>query len=61
MKEEKIFSGDNSKSLWDLINSIKRPDAREAVYALGCCCQDFEDKVDRLLRHLPRESNCSDD
>jgi len=56
-KKDKIFSGKNSEKLWGLINQIKMTDPHgpffedivwEAIYALGCKCQELEAKVDNL-------------
>lgn len=47
-----IMSGDPSRPMWDLINLIPRRKTREAVYALGCRCQELETGLDRALDRI---------
>lgn len=57
--DECVFSGKKSKRLWKLINKVwkKRKKKRKkilwaitmAMYGLGCYCQEFETKMDRMF------------
>jgi len=45
-----IFSGDDSKQMWDQINGAKTiRDLRQALYGLGCKLQDFETRLDECV------------
>jgi hypothetical protein len=61
-KEERpamIFSGDESLELWDGINATKnKRKTWEALYSLGCHCQELESVVRGLERSL-RDRNPS--
>jgi hypothetical protein len=51
--DEKIFSGDYSRKMWDLINALKDEYSRdykawEAIYTLACRCQELEAKIDKI-------------
>lgn len=49
MKPKPIFSGDNSRKMWDEINSARTiADLRAALYSLGCRCQELEAEVRKL-------------
>lgn len=49
MKPKPIFSGDNSRELWNEINSAKTiSHLRAALYSLGCRCQELEAEVRKL-------------
>jgi hypothetical protein len=55
VKKEKIFSGDNSRTLWEYINRVADgtiDDACEALYLMGCKCQELEAVVDRLEERI---------
>jgi hypothetical protein len=51
-----IFSGDNSKDLWKVINKVAKKKSKKklaraackAIYLLGCKCQELETEVERL-------------
>ena len=50
-RKAKVFSGEASRPLWDTINRTQY-DSRsvhDALYELGCACQELEAKVDKLL------------
>jgi hypothetical protein len=53
-KTDMIFSGDASKSLWKDIWKVKRRRKKiaraafNALYHLGCKCQELETKVQQL-------------
>jgi len=53
---KQIFSGENSRSLWDEINSINNlsvgDDIHCVLYSLGCALQKLESKVDAQLEDL---------
>jgi len=57
----RIFSGEDSTELWDLINSITDKKNRksrkklasklwEVIYTMSCKCQELEDEVRKLKR-----------
>ena len=48
----KIFGGENSKDLWDLINSIRATSVHEALYAFGCKCQELEKIIHKLEKRI---------
>jgi len=52
---ERIFSGDNSRKLWDEINGVPPGSLSggDALYALGCACQKLEDRVVALEQPPP--------
>ena len=44
-----IFSGDNSRRMWDEINGIKKiSDCKDALYTVCCKLQEFETKISKL-------------
>ena len=43
-----IFSGKESQSLWDDINAIEDEAINNALYHLGCKCQELESKVEEV-------------
>lgn len=48
MVDKKIFSGENSRSLWDEINAAKTVmKLNLALYTVCCRLQVLEEKVDR--------------
>lgn len=53
---KKIFSGSHSVPMWKGVNAIKVPGAFtpfnvwQAIYVLGCYCQELEDKLDRIAK-----------
>jgi hypothetical protein len=57
-KPPKVFSGDESKKLWDTIWKVRdahtikqlRKATFDALYLMGCHCQNLEHKVDRPKR-----------
>jgi hypothetical protein len=59
-KLKPIFSGDESKNLWESINKItkikKKKKIRDAawgaLYTLGCRCQELETRVDAIIQSL---------
>ena len=44
-----VFSGQSSRPLWKNINAVRDDAVHEALYALGCACQELEAKVERVL------------
>lgn len=56
MNDERIMSGDYSFSTWRAINRIRRRRTRDAVYLLGCRCQELE----ALLREAMKDIACLD-
>jgi polyhydroxyalkanoate synthesis regulator phasin len=50
----KIFSGKNSKGLWKDINRTKPRRTQEALYHLGCKCQELESIVEKLEQRIAR-------
>ncbi len=50
MEEKEIFSGNKSVELWGLINVSEGKHTKEALYLLGCKCQELEDLVRKLMR-----------
>lgn len=52
-----FFSGKKSKNLWKTINKISRQKKRKkiakatanALYSLGCKCQEFETRVKEFM------------
>jgi hypothetical protein len=53
----KIFSDERSQPLWDAIHAINDRSTENAVYLLGCRCQQLEAKVDALERRLVEAEN----
>ena len=51
-EKQRILSGDNSETMWDLINSIPKRKTRMAVYVLACKCQELEAVVERQAKQL---------
>lgn len=52
-KPKRIFSGENSRSMWDAINSAKsKAELRDALYFVCCRLQELEE----LVRDIKRES-----
>lgn len=50
---KKIFGGQRSKEMWRKINNAKTfEDVREAMYSIGCHCQELEAKVNKLEDEL---------
>jgi hypothetical protein len=43
-----VFSGKNSRVLWDDIGRVKKGKAHDALYTLGCYCQSLETVVHQL-------------
>lgn len=53
MAKKKIFSGLESENMWRKINSSNDIEKlRDAVYFLGCKCQELESEVIRLRKQL---------
>ena len=48
----KIFSGENSSDLWDTIKRVRKPRVHDALYDLGCHCQQLEETVRRLEQRI---------
>lgn len=46
-----IFSDENSENLWNEINSVKGKSG-DALYLLGCYCQQLEHKVEGLSKQI---------
>jgi hypothetical protein len=52
-KDSYIFSGANSKRLWEDINNIEDVKIHRALYHLGCKCQELEALVLKdKVRHI---------
>ena len=62
-ENERIFSGERSRDLWDAIKATaKYPDqAHDALYLLACRCQELEAKLEEAMRGTvsPREQGPS--
>jgi hypothetical protein len=52
MKPVQVFGGDASRPLWRDINAVGHTRAGDALYVLGCACQELEAKVDKLAARL---------
>jgi len=49
MKKSEIFSGENSREMWDAINNAKTiRDLKDALYSICCKLQEFETRVKEL-------------
>lgn len=51
MVEEQIFSGERSTGFWETINKGRK---RDALYAIGCRCQELESLVRELMRRIEK-------
>jgi hypothetical protein len=52
MKDEHIFSGENSREMWNAINHAKTiSDLKDALYTIGCKLQELESKIDNEKIH----------
>jgi hypothetical protein len=51
-----IFSGKQSKDLWDDIHAV-RNEEHDALYHLACRCQDLESVVEDLIDKLDDLTN----
>ena len=49
-QEDRIFSGDDSRLMWDEINSIKNEKVQDALYSIACKCQELEAVVRKLRK-----------
>jgi hypothetical protein len=49
---DKIFSGENSRALWEEINSLDSmstgDDIRDVLYSFGCALQKLEAKLELI-------------
>ena len=50
----KVFSGEDSKDLWEDINAVRNSKIHEALYNLGCHCQKLETIISTLERRIAR-------
>jgi hypothetical protein len=48
----RIFSGEDSIDLWDDINAVKKRKIHDALYTLGCRCQELESVVHQLEERI---------
>lgn len=49
----KIFSGDDSRKLWEMIDKLYQSENSllyETLYLLGCKLQELESKYDKLMK-----------
>lgn len=46
---DRIFSGEYSRDMWEAINKIRYEEAKDALYLIGCRLQEFESYVRRKL------------
>jgi hypothetical protein len=53
VKRKPIFSGPASRPFWKAIGAIKDERVFDAIYALGCKCQELEAEVNRLKGAAP--------
>jgi hypothetical protein len=71
MSGERIFSGERSRELWDAIKATapvnpataRRPEqeTHDALYLLGCRCQELEAVVHAILDRLDRQGVRAED
>lgn len=47
-----VFSGKDSRYLWDSIGKVKKYKLRDAVYSLGCACQRMESIIVQLEERI---------
>jgi len=50
--QDRIFSGEDSNILWTEINNVKDECANEALYIMGCYCQNLESLVRSLQTRI---------
>lgn len=50
-----IFGGRNSRRLWAEIRKVKDDAAHDALYSLGCKCQELEAVVRALVKKGSKE------
>ena len=65
MSDNKIFSGDASRTFWDEINGLNNTSTGDEVqgvlYSFGCKLQELEAKIDRILKAQQESEKCDAD
>ena len=55
---DRVFSGDTSREMWRAINKAETVTAlREALYGVCCKLQEFESKVNPLIKTTEQREN----
>jgi len=49
-----IFSHDHSQDLWKAVKKVKSDKIHDALYTMGCYCQELEAVVHRLEERIAK-------
>lgn len=56
-KQTPVYSGEDSKDLWDRVNALKDPILHDAAYGMGCTLKNMEEQFLNYLEQAEREES----